>query len=649
MSAAPLLTPPLTPASPFAGVGAAPAPLAALDEMPELAMPEPSLPLPGMSGHGGREAGWAWREGMSAEERQQRRAWLAGGRGRKGLRIVIVTENFLPKVDGVTRTLARLLEHLEREGHSCMLLGPGTGMTHYASHPLVGTLGLPLILYPGLKLNFLRPKFLRAIRDFQPDVVHFVDPIWLGAQTLVAMELGWAGDEWVAPGGPTVGGGINGAVVASYHTNLATYATLFGLPWLTPLMWRLQQKLYGKARLTLCPSPSTAAMLRAHAFAYVRLWPRGVDLVQFGPARRSARIRADWGVGDAPVEPAKAGAHAAEGTHHTGRKTSLPLTPPSSPYVAAADGPAPVAEPAEMPARVVVLYVGRISWEKNIMLLLHAYEHLVASVPAGALPPKLVFVGDGPARGELEALCARAGYDATFLGFRAGAELAACYASADVFAFPSFTETFGQVVLEALASGLPVVGLDAEGTRDLVAHAHTGWLLTAQNEWHAVCKDAKSPEFDKAAQGYAELLRRATEDHAERRKMGVAASTEGIKGFTWWDAMEKCVDGYRESIRMARATRAARAAAAADATQTAAAPPSSSSSPWPSSPPVSRVNRAVSARLAYGGKWAPAPGAAARARSKSETAENLWHVQNVVKAVLAVWLGWYVWHWQVSA
>lgn len=108
---------------------------------------------------------------LNSEEQLERKRWLAGGRGRKGLRIMIVTENFLPKVDGVTRTLARLLEHLEAEGHECMVLGPNTGMvsrftshrlqhslisthqTHYASHPLVGTLGVPLMVYPGLKVS----------------------------------------------------------------------------------------------------------------------------------------------------------------------------------------------------------------------------------------------------------------------------------------------------------------------------------------------------------------------------------------------------------------------------------------------------------------------------------------------------------------
>lgn len=74
-----------------------------------------------------------WKPEMTMDERRERRRWLSEGRGRKGLRIMIVTENFLPKVDGVTRTLARLLTHLEAEGHECMVLGPQTGMV--SEHP----------------------------------------------------------------------------------------------------------------------------------------------------------------------------------------------------------------------------------------------------------------------------------------------------------------------------------------------------------------------------------------------------------------------------------------------------------------------------------------------------------------------------------
>jgi hypothetical protein len=135
-----------------------------------------------------------WRHDLTPQERDERELHLSGARGRSGLRIVIVTENFLPKVDGVTRTLARLLEHLEREGHQCMLLGPETGMGHYASHPLVGTAGVPLVVYPGLKLNFLRPKFMRAIKDFvsrlsQHDTGCKADLVATGCHTLCRSHL----------------------------------------------------------------------------------------------------------------------------------------------------------------------------------------------------------------------------------------------------------------------------------------------------------------------------------------------------------------------------------------------------------------------------------------------------------------------------
>ncbi|TXT10662.1 hypothetical protein VHUM_02167 [Vanrija humicola] len=581
---------------------------------------------------------------MTAGQRDAREAWLSEARGRKGLRIVIVTENFLPKVDGVTRTLARLLEHLEREGHSCMLLGPETSMSHYASHPLVGTAGVPLVVYPGLKLNFLRPKFMRVIQDFQPDVIHFVDPIWLGAQTLMAMELGWAGEDWVGEGGPAIGTGISGAVVASYHTNLATYATLFGMSWLEPIMWRFQSWLYSKTLLTLCPSPSTKHMLESQGFKDVRLWPRGVDLSQFGPSKRSAEMRALWGVGEAPGRV-------------TVMEKGLPLTPPASPIVVAA-GAGP------LPTRIVLLYVGRVSWEKNLILLLKAYGRLSHHLPAGFPIPKLVFVGDGPARSELESICAESGYDATFMGHRQGEELAACYASADVFAFPSFTETFGQVVLEALASGLPVIGLDAEGTRDLVQHDETGLLLPLPSDavvkqnlsrtWPTICRNTNHPLFSTCADNYAALLAKAATQHTLRTAMSARACTEGIKGFTWWDAMERCVDGYRESMRIARAARQVNITIPDRESDSEAAAPV----PTSSSPRISRVNRALSNRLAN--RLSPAelaPGTrvevlAARPRrrrvasllgAKSDTAETLWHLKTVAKALLAAMVLWVIW------
>lgn len=163
-------------------------------------------------------------------------------------------------------------------------------------------------------------------------------------------------------------------------------------------------------------------------------------------------MRASWGVGDAPSSSIKKDTHGhtEAGTHWQGRKASMPLTPPLTPWTGPVDTPTPlnsgntyVPSPpssSTLPSRVVLLYVGRISWEKNLHLLLAAYAKLSNILPIGTLMPKLVFVGDGPARTELEAICIRKEWDAVFMGHRSGTELAECYASADVFVFPSFTE-----------------------------------------------------------------------------------------------------------------------------------------------------------------------------------------------------------------
>lgn len=95
------------------------------------------------------------------------------------MRIAIITENFLPKLDGVTRTLARLLEYLQANGHQALLLGPESGMEWYAGAEIVGTAGFPLPFYPELKFNFFRPLFIRRLKEFQQDIVHLVDPVIL--------------------------------------------------------------------------------------------------------------------------------------------------------------------------------------------------------------------------------------------------------------------------------------------------------------------------------------------------------------------------------------------------------------------------------------------------------------------------------------
>jgi glycosyltransferase involved in cell wall biosynthesis len=220
--------------------------------------------------------------------------------------------------------------------------------------------------------------------------------------------------------------GLGLPLVASYHTDLPRYLPGYGLGWVGPVAWPLLRALHGLAHLNLCPSRGTQADLRAHGIDCAGLWPGGVDTELFHPGRRSLAMR-------------------------------LQLTD------GCPDGP-------------LLLWVGRLSPEKNLGLFARVLD---------ALPEaRAAFVGDGPARAELE----RAFRDrrATFAGFLHGEELAAAYASADAFLMPSRTETLGFVVLEAMASGLPVVAARAGGLPDLVAHGENGLLYDPDREEEAV-------------------------------------------------------------------------------------------------------------------------------------------------------------------
>ncbi|HZC07154.1 MAG TPA: glycosyltransferase family 1 protein [Ktedonobacterales bacterium] len=318
------------------------------------------------------------------------------------MRVALVTENFLPKLDGVTRTLAMLLEHLEREGHRAIVLGPEGAPRRYAGARVFCAPGVPIPFYPELRFLWPRPALERRLARFRPDIVHVVDPMLLGA----------AGVHWARR--------LGAPVVSSYHTNLSAYCAYYHLTALVTPMWRYRRYLHNLCAATLCPSPSTASELQRHGFERIGVWPRGVDSRQFTPARRSL----DW----------------------RRRITGDTTTP-------------------------ILLYTGRLSHEKNLSDLVMAFTALEAS---GAW---LALVGDGPARTDMQQ--ALAGRRVTFTGYLRGDALAQAYASADLFVFPSMTETFGQVVMEAMASGLPVTAYDAEGVRDSVRHGETGLLAPA--------------------------------------------------------------------------------------------------------------------------------------------------------------------------
>ncbi|KAI8380177.1 glycosyl transferase group 1 [Blakeslea trispora] len=387
------------------------------------------------------------------------------------MKIAIITENFLPKVDGVTRTLARLLEHLALKGHQVLLLGPETNSTSYAGAELVGTWGIPLFVYPELKCNFWRPKLTEKLLSFKPDVIHLVDPVFLGA-------FGLAMIRYHLPQTP---------IVSSYHTNLAVYCNHFGFGFMTSIMWSWNRYCHSFSQFVACPSVSTRSILDDHGFQHVRIWPRGVDISLFSPQRRSSTLRAQWL------------------DHDSDKK--------------------------------IILYVGRVSYEKNINLVIEAYKKMDHQ------QCHLVLVGHGPALDEIQQYCATTHLPVTFTGYLQGKDLSEAYASADLFAFPSVTETFGQVVLESMASGLPVVGLKAEGVRDLVVHSKTGLLL-----------DHEGLSIQEQIAKYRCLL----ESLVNQPNILSTMSRDAIdhaKQYTWYEAMECMMRLYHEATDIKEETK----------------------------------------------------------------------------------------------
>ncbi|KAF7291317.1 hypothetical protein MIND_01276000 [Mycena indigotica] len=449
------------------------------------------------------------------------------------LRVAIIAENFLPKVDGSTTTIASLLQQLKRNhlGVQAMLFGPESGMKTYHDTPLFGTPGLPLHVYPGLKINFITPSLIRTLREFDPHVIHLVDPIWLGVQALAAIALLF----------PTV------PVVTSHHTNLPTYADVFGYPYFKYRTWGIQAYLHSFARCTLVPSASTAGLLAERRFKNIRVISRGVDLTIFDPSLRSESMRQAWFAAASSFPP----------SHIPPVSVRSNSSIFSSSTFSSAD-------------QVVVLSVGRLSPEKNLTLIINSIATLPPSIASRVT---LVFVGDGPSRVSLHSQCAAKSIRAVFTGHLSGHALGTAFASGDIMCAPSITETFGQTTLQGMAAGLPVVGLLAEGTADLVQHGRTGLLLdvleaagacapwsplmppkpgarvVGWEEAAPLLGDDVSSERANVIARFACLLEVLVEDSERRRQMGREAAKSARQTWYEWEACAgRVVAAYREAV-----------------------------------------------------------------------------------------------------
>jgi phosphatidylinositol alpha 1,6-mannosyltransferase len=255
--------------------------------------------------------------------------------------------------------------------------------------------------------------------------------------------------------------------VASYHTRYETYLRHYWyLAPLEGLLKRVLCRFYGQAREVYVPSESVREALLADGLKdNFKPWPRGIDTERFTPDKHSLAWRTERGIG--------------------------------------AD-------------ELVVLHVSRLVREKRLDTLTRALQKIRA-------PHRVVIVGEGPDRDYVQ----RELPGAIFTGFLDGEALATAYASSDIFVFPSDSESFGNVTLEAMASGLPSVCADATGSRSLVVAGETGFLAPADD-----------------ADGFARHITALAQDGALRRRMGEAARVRALR-FSWEETLARMLGYYR--------------------------------------------------------------------------------------------------------
>ncbi len=313
-------------------------------------------------------------------------------------RVAILTESFLPKVDGVSKTAYLTVRYLQQTGREVIVFAPDMAVSSVGPTEVVPLPSLPLPRTPETRMALPNPMVAWRIEQFKPDLIHLFSPAIMSVN------------------GMAMGRHLNIPVVANYQTDLPGYFYQYGYDMFSRPMRNWLRYLHNGCHLTLVPTHGIEDEIRGWGYRRLRQWGRGVNIERFNPAQASPAMR----------------------------KRLLNGRDPDA---------------------LLAVYVGRLAHEKRVDLLVE-----VARTPGVAL----TIVGDGPLREELQERFAGTGTH--FTGYMLGDELAQAFASADVFLFPGQNETFGQVVQEAMASGLPSVVLNQGGVVELVEDGRTGFI-----------------------------------------------------------------------------------------------------------------------------------------------------------------------------
>ncbi|MQL53273.1 glycosyltransferase [Desulfofundulus thermobenzoicus] len=368
------------------------------------------------------------------------------------MKLAIFTDTYLPQVNGVARTIARISAFLHRENIPHLIFAPGYGPLPPGNENVHAFPALDLPLYPECKIALPSyPQIREVLHHFQPDLIHLVTEFSMGL-----CGLKFAREHHLP-------------VVASYTTNFPQYLAYYRVGFLEKWAWLYLRWFHNQCQLNYCPSQAIQTMLAKKGFRNLTVWGRGIDTEFFSPDKRSNILK--------KLAPGK---------------------------------------------DLFFLYVGRLAPEKDLDILLKAWDMVAPGLPEAAL----IITGDGP---QTEELKQKAGPGVIFTGYRHGEELASIYASSDIFVFPSTTETFGNVVLEAMASGLPVVAAAAGGVKNL--------LVDGRNA--LACRPRNAPDMAAA------MLKLAR--YGELRAQMGRRAREYALGRSWEALLQALVDSYRET------------------------------------------------------------------------------------------------------
>ncbi len=319
------------------------------------------------------------------------------------MRLALVTDTYLPEINGVTTVLATMRRGLEARGHAVRVIAPRYPEGTPVGDDALRRPSIPFPGYPQVRLSWPGLGVVgHALDDFAPDLVHVV----------TEGPLGWTGRRHALRRGLPL--------VTSFHTDFPRYAARYAGAWAVGPARRYLRRFHGPAGMVQTPSAETRAELVALGLPQATVWGRGVDTVMFTPARRSE-----------------------------GRRTALGAA-----------------------GRLLVLHVSRLAVEKDTDTLVAALRAAHAELGDAA---RFVVAGDGPKGAEVRAALPFAEHR----GFLARQALADLYADADLFVFPSPTETCGLVVLEAMASGLPCVTADQGGVLENLRAGLNGVMAPA--------------------------------------------------------------------------------------------------------------------------------------------------------------------------